>query len=136
VKILIIGPTGGTGRILLEKALEQGHEVSALARNPSAVAPRDYRPRVLEGNTLDPDAVEAAVSGQDAVLSARGTRSTKPTTPFSASTANRLGPGASAMTRRRRRGGEARPRSPATSASNLFNGGKIDRRSTDGKQTP
>src|SRR5215208_6849848 len=64
-----------------------------------------------------------------------GTRSTTPTTPFSASTANRLGPGASAMTRRRR-GGEARPRSPATLASNLFNGGKIDRRSTDGKQTP
>jgi uncharacterized protein YbjT (DUF2867 family) len=66
VKILIIGATGGTGRILLEKALEQGHEVPALARNPSAVAPRDYRPRVLEGNTLDPDAVEAAVSEQDA----------------------------------------------------------------------
>jgi putative NADH-flavin reductase len=66
VKILIIGVTDGTGRILLEKALEQGYEVSALARNPSAVAPRDYHPRVLEGNRLDPDAVEAAVSGQDA----------------------------------------------------------------------
>ena len=80
VKVLIIGTTGGTGRILLEKALEQGHEVSALARNPSAVAPRDYRPRVLEGNTLDPDAVEAAVSGQDAVLSAwaRAARSPRP----------------------------------------------------------
>src|SRR5215213_11724804 len=88
VKVLNIGATGGTGRILLEKALEQGHEVSALARNPSAVAPRDYRPRVLEGNTLDLDAVEAAVSGQDAVLSALGTRSRKPTTLFSASTAN------------------------------------------------
>jgi uncharacterized protein YbjT (DUF2867 family) len=80
VKILIIGATGGTGRILLEMALEQGHEVSALARNPSAVAPRDYRPRVLEGNTLDPDVVEAAVSGQDAVLSAwaRAARSPRP----------------------------------------------------------
>jgi len=91
VKVLIIGATGNIGRILLEKALEQGHEVTALARNPSAVAPRDYRPRVLEGNTLDPDAVEAAVSGQDAVLSALGTRSTKPTTLFSASTANIVG---------------------------------------------
>jgi uncharacterized protein YbjT (DUF2867 family) len=70
VKILIIGTTGGTGRILLEMALEQDHEVTALARNPPAVAPRDYRPRVLGGNTLDPDAVEAAVSGQGAVLSA------------------------------------------------------------------
>jgi putative NADH-flavin reductase len=91
VKVLIIGATGGTGRILLDKSLEQGHEVTALARNPSAVAPRDYRPRVLEGNTLDPEAVEAAVAGQDAVLSALGTRSTKPTTLFSASTANLIG---------------------------------------------
>jgi uncharacterized protein YbjT (DUF2867 family) len=80
VKILIIGATGGTGRLLLEMALEQGHEVTALARNPSAVAPRDYRPRVLGGNTLDPDAVEAAVSGQGAVLSAwaRAARSPRP----------------------------------------------------------
>jgi putative NADH-flavin reductase len=91
VKVLIIGATGGTGRILLDKALEQGHEVTALARKPSAVAPRDYRPRVLQGNALDPDAVEAAVAGQDAVLSALGTRTTKPTTLFSASTANLIG---------------------------------------------
>src|ERR671910_447172 len=88
VNVLIIGATGGTGRILLDKALEQGHEVTALARNPSAVAPRDYRPRVLQGNALDPEVVEAAVAGQDAVLSALGTRSSKPTTLFSASTAN------------------------------------------------
>jgi putative NADH-flavin reductase len=81
---------GGTGRILLDKALEQGHQVTALARNPSAVAPRDYRPRVLRGNALDPEAVQAAVAGQDAVLSVLGTRSTKPTTLFSASTANLL----------------------------------------------
>jgi putative NADH-flavin reductase len=63
VKVLIIGATGSTGRILLEKALEQGHQVTALARNPSSVAPREYSPRVLGGNVLDPEAVEAAVAG-------------------------------------------------------------------------
>jgi putative NADH-flavin reductase len=88
MKVLIIGATGGTGRILLARALEQGHQVTALARNPSAVAPRDYRPRVLRGNALDPEAVEAAVAGQDAVLSVLGTRSRKPTALFSTSTAN------------------------------------------------
>src|ERR671910_3002807 len=84
VKVLIIGATGGTGRILLDKALQQGHEVTALARNSSAVAPRDYRPRVLEGNTLDLEAVEAAVAGQGTVLSTLGMSSTKPPTLFSA----------------------------------------------------
>src|SRR5919107_2854486 len=86
VKVLIIGATGSTGRILLEKALEQGHQVTALARNPSAVAPPEYRPRVLGGNVLDPEAVGAAGAGQEAVLSVLGTRRTKPTTPFSART--------------------------------------------------
>jgi putative NADH-flavin reductase len=88
VKVLIIGATGATGRVLMREALEQGHEVTALARNPSALAPEDHRPRVLQGNALDASEVEAAVAGQDAVLSALGTRSTRPTTLFSQSTHN------------------------------------------------
>ena len=88
MKVLIIGATGATGRVLMREALEQGHEVTALARNPSALAPEDHRPRVLQGNALDASEVEAAVAGQDAVLSALGTRSTRPTTLFSQSTHN------------------------------------------------
>jgi putative NADH-flavin reductase len=88
VKVLIIGATGVTGQILMREALEQGHEVTALARDPSAVAPEDHRPRVLQGNALDASSVEAAVAGQDAVLSALGTRSARPTTLFSESTQN------------------------------------------------
>jgi putative NADH-flavin reductase len=88
VKVLIIGATGATGQILMREALAQGHEVTALARNPSAVAPEDPRLRVLEGNALDVSSVEAAVAGQEAVLSALGTRSSRPTTLFSESTHN------------------------------------------------
>jgi putative NADH-flavin reductase len=88
VKVLIIGATGATGQILMREALAQGHEVTALARNPSAVAPEDPRLRVLQGNALDVSSVEAAVVGQDAVLSALGTRSSRPTTLFSESTRN------------------------------------------------
>jgi putative NADH-flavin reductase len=88
VKVLIIGATGATGQILMGEALAQGHEVTALARNPSAVAPEDHRPIVLQGNALEASSVEAAVAGQDAVLSALGTRSTRPTTLFSESTSN------------------------------------------------
>jgi putative NADH-flavin reductase len=88
VKVLIIGATGATGQIVMREALAQGHEVTALARDPSAVVPEDHRPRVLQGNALDMASVEAAVAGQDAVLSALGTRSTRPTTLFSESTHN------------------------------------------------
>ena len=90
MRVLIIGATGGTGQILLEKALEQDHEVTALARNPSAVAPRDYRPRMLRGNVLDPDAVEAAVTRQDAVLSALWARAVRSPLRFSRSVVQTL----------------------------------------------
>jgi putative NADH-flavin reductase len=88
VKVLIIGATGATGQIVMREALAQGHEVTALARDPSAMAAEDPRLRVLQGNALDASSVEAAVAGQDAVLSALGTRSARPTTLFSESTHN------------------------------------------------
>jgi putative NADH-flavin reductase len=52
------------------------------------VAPEDHRLKVLQGNALDLSSVEAAVAGQDAVLSALGTRSVQSTTLFSESTHN------------------------------------------------
>ena len=91
MKVLIIGATGATGKILMREALAQGHEVTALARNSSAVASEDHRLRVVEGNALDASSLEAAVAGQEAVLSALGTRSARPTTLFSESTHNLIG---------------------------------------------
>ena len=55
------------------------------------MASEDPRLRVLQGNVLDAASVEAAVAGQDAVLSALGTRSARPTTLFSESTHNVIG---------------------------------------------
>jgi len=72
MKILIIGATGGTGRELVRQALEQGHIVTALVRNPRRLAMRHERLTVVEGNVLDAGAVDRAVQGQDAVLSALG----------------------------------------------------------------
>jgi putative NADH-flavin reductase len=91
MKVLIIGATGATGQILMAEALAQSHEVTALARDPSAVASEDPRLRVLQGNALDASSVEAAVAGQDAVLPALGTRSVRPTTLFSESAQNVIG---------------------------------------------
>lgn len=88
MKVLIIG---ATGQILMRESLAQGHEVTALARDPSALAAEDHRLRVLQGYALEASSVEAAVAGQDAVLSALGTRSAHPTTLFSESAHNVIG---------------------------------------------
>ncbi len=72
MKLLVIGSTGGTGREIVRQALEQGHHVTAFARNPASVKIRHDRLTVVQGNVLDPASVEKAVKGQDAVLSALG----------------------------------------------------------------
>ncbi len=73
-RLLIIGATGGTGRELVAQALERGHDVTALARNPEALRIVHKRLRVARGDVLDYASVEAAVRGQEAVLSALGHR--------------------------------------------------------------
>ena len=74
MKLLIIGGTGGTGKELIKQALEQGHELTALVRNPEKVKIVHQHLRIIRGNVLDLDNVLDAVHGQDAVLSALGHR--------------------------------------------------------------
>ena len=71
MKIIVFGPTGGTGQQLVAQALAAGHEVTAFTRNPGAIAPRPGL-TVAVGQTLDANAVERAIAGHDAVLCALG----------------------------------------------------------------
>jgi putative NADH-flavin reductase len=71
-RILIVGATGGTGRQLVTQALERGYAVTALVRDPSRVPVAHPQLRVIQGDVLDPRSVEAAMRGQEAVLSALG----------------------------------------------------------------
>jgi len=69
MKIALIGATGFVGAPLVAELLQRGHQVTALARNPSKLAPHpQLAARALDVN--DPDAVAAAVKGHDAVISA------------------------------------------------------------------
>ncbi len=72
MRLLIVGATGGTGRQLIAQALERGHTVTALVRNPSKLQLRHLQLKTVQGDVLDYDSVEAAVRGQDAVVSALG----------------------------------------------------------------
>lgn len=75
MRLLVLGATGGTGREVVAQALQQGHEVTVLARDPGKMPRTDGRPRVLAGSaTGEGDAVARAVRGQDVVVSALGRR--------------------------------------------------------------
>jgi putative NADH-flavin reductase len=72
MKILVIGATGGTGRCVVESAVQAGHEVTALARTPQKVTMQHDRLRVLQGDVLQADSVLRAMQGQQAVICALG----------------------------------------------------------------
>jgi putative NADH-flavin reductase len=69
---LILGATGGTGRQLVVQALERGSAVTALVRDPSRLQIDHPQLTVIQGDVLDCASVEAAMRGQEAVVSALG----------------------------------------------------------------
>jgi uncharacterized protein YbjT (DUF2867 family) len=73
MKIIVFGATRGVGREAVAQALAQGHEVTAFARRPDAVAKAPGL-RVVAGDASDARAVEEAVAGHDAVLTSLGSR--------------------------------------------------------------
>jgi putative NADH-flavin reductase len=81
MRLTIFGATGGTGTCLVAQALEAGHDVTAVVRDPARLdIPAQPRLRVLTADIMDPASILAAVSGADAVLTAAGPRGTGPTT--------------------------------------------------------
>jgi putative NADH-flavin reductase len=74
MKLTIFAATGGIGGQLLEQAVDAGHDVTAVVRNPARLS-RPVRAVTADMTAADPAAVEAAVAGADAVLSGLGPRS-------------------------------------------------------------
>jgi putative NADH-flavin reductase len=72
MKIIIFGATGRTGLPLVIQALAAGHEVTAFVRNPNKIQISHAKLRIVRGDLDDAVGIEAAIAGQDAVLSALG----------------------------------------------------------------
>jgi putative NADH-flavin reductase len=72
MKLTIFGATGRTGIPLVQQALAAGHSVTALARTPEKLPITHDQLTVVQGDATDSTAVEHAVAGAEAVLSALG----------------------------------------------------------------
>ena len=69
-RILLLGATGRTGRLVLDYALAQGLEVTALVRRPAAITVQSDDLSLIEGSPLNVDDMRKALAGCDAVVSA------------------------------------------------------------------
>ena len=90
MKIVVFGASGKTGILIVYQALNQGHTVTAFARQPSKVTIQHKNLRIIRGDMLEPDMVRSAVVGQDAVLCALGVDKNRPNTLLSDGTRNIL----------------------------------------------
>lgn len=74
-KLTVLGATGGTGRQVVQQALDAGHHVTAVVRDPAGLGLSHPRLDVVTAQLTDAPALADAVAGRDAVISALGPRS-------------------------------------------------------------
>ena len=67
MNLLVVGSTGPLGREFIAQAMDAGHVVRALARNPSALKPAPSL-EVVRGDAFDQPSLDAAARGQDAAV--------------------------------------------------------------------
>lgn len=73
LKIIVYGATGRVGSRVVNEALERGHDVIAVSRDPTQIKQQHARLSTAKGDILDRDSVAGLISGQDVVVvSVRG----------------------------------------------------------------
>ena len=72
MRLTIFGATGILGKALLQEALGDEHEVTALVRSPEKISAFSDQVNVVVGDYLDADVRARALDGADAVLSTIG----------------------------------------------------------------
>ncbi|WP_328507017.1 NAD(P)H-binding protein [Streptomyces sp. NBC_00104] len=72
MRVTVLGATGAIGRLVVQRLLDDGHQVTALVRTPAKLTLTHSQLALVTGQLSDCDAVEQAVGGADAVISALG----------------------------------------------------------------
>lgn len=77
MRLLVVGASRGIGKATVRRALDDGHEVTALARNLEGLGISHPRLRLAAGDIRDLDSVSKACAGQRAVICSLGTGPTR-----------------------------------------------------------
>jgi uncharacterized protein YbjT (DUF2867 family) len=72
MKLVIFGASGQTGRLLVDQALESGHEVTVYVRREGAFETGRKGLTIVTGQLDDPAKLEQAITGADVCISTLG----------------------------------------------------------------
>src|SRR5688572_5162105 len=81
LEIAVIGGNGMIGQRIVREALDRGHQVTVIVRDPSRVDAKHERLQLRQGDVLDGAGIARLIAGQDVVVNAVG--SARATTPDS-----------------------------------------------------
>ena len=89
MNVIVFGANGKTGRLVVERLLKEGHEVTAFVRNPSTLNIQHAHLQITEGQATDKKAVSDAIKGKELVISCLGSdKGLKKTTVLHEMTSN------------------------------------------------
>lgn len=75
-RVVVLGASGATGRLLVDGALARGHEVHAIVRDPARYERESHASlTVHRGDVTDAASIAAAITADSVVLSGLGVRS-------------------------------------------------------------
>lgn len=78
MNILIFGASGKLGTLVVKKALEKDHKVTAFVRNASRLSLKDSNLNIIEGNVINREDIKKALIGNDIVISTVGHKKDTP----------------------------------------------------------
>jgi uncharacterized protein YbjT (DUF2867 family) len=79
MRVLVVGGTGTLGRQIAKRALEAGHAVRCMVRSPrKASFLQEWGCELTRGDLLEPESLDYALEGQEAVIDAATARATDP----------------------------------------------------------
>lgn len=88
MKVIVFGATGTVGHLFVEQTLQDGHQVTAFARNPQKLNNENANLTLISGDALDRVAVANAIQGHDAVVVTLGSGMSRKSVIRSQGTAN------------------------------------------------
>ncbi|XP_072049018.1 flavin reductase (NADPH)-like [Amphiura filiformis] len=77
MKLVVLGATGPSGQCVVNQALDAGHDVTAVVRNPDRMTITHDKLKVVVGDIFSESSLQEHFTGHDAVLSCLGATTKK-----------------------------------------------------------